>query len=85
MFDFSSANDAGYLQNMGPDFVSALKEDEKKHFIQQICDQDFLFYLQQGFMALYKINYQHAIILVGLLMVSDLFFVDKITFLQKIL
>jgi hypothetical protein len=48
MFDFSSANDAGYLQNMGPDFVSALKEDRRTLYSTDLLRSGFFILLAVG-------------------------------------
>jgi hypothetical protein len=48
MFDFSSANDAGYLQNMGPDFVIALKEDRRTLYSADLLRSGFFILLAVG-------------------------------------
>lgn len=80
LFDFSSVNDAGYLRSMGPDFVRALKEDRKTLYSADLLRSGFFILLAAGALWLFiknKIAQNTAIILVGLFMVSDLFFVDK--------
>jgi hypothetical protein len=80
LFDFSSANDAGYLQNMGPDFVRALKEDRKTLYAADLLRSGFFILLAAGALWLFvknKIAQNTTIVLIGLFMVSDLFFVDK--------
>lgn len=79
-FSFGGPNDAYYLQSYGPDFVNALKDDRKSLFSADVLRSSFFFltvavalwaYLQN------KLKKTTTIIIVGVLMVVDLFFIDK--------
>jgi hypothetical protein len=80
MFNFSSANDDYFLQNYGPSFVDALKADRKTMYSADLLRSGFFILIASGALWLFiknRIAQNTAIILVGLFMVSDLFFVDK--------
>ena len=80
LFSFSSGNDGYYLQNYGPDFVAALKEDRMSLFKADLLRSGFLILLSAGILWMFtkrKIAKNTAVILVGILMILDLFFVDK--------
>ncbi|WP_367771270.1 YfhO family protein [Flavobacterium sp. WC2421] len=80
MFSFSSANDGYYLESYGPQFVEALKGDRMSLYSADLLRSGFFILLVAGVLWLFiknKIAQNTAIILVGLFMVSDLFFVDK--------
>jgi hypothetical protein len=80
LFSFSAANDSYFLQNYGPDFVDALKADRKSLYSADLLRSGFFILIAAGVLWLFiknKIAQNTAIILVGLFMVSDLFFVDK--------
>jgi hypothetical protein len=80
LFSFSGSNDAMYIQNYGPDMVNALKEDRKDLYSADLLRSFFLIALAAGALWLYtkqRLAQTTAIILVGLVMVLDLFFVDK--------
>ncbi|NRT12929.1 YfhO family protein [Flavobacterium sp. 14A] len=80
MFSFAGANDGYYLESYGPQFVDALKSDRKSLFNADLLRSAFLIVLAAGVLWLYvknKLAHTTAIVLVGLFMVSDLFFVDK--------
>jgi hypothetical protein len=79
-FSFSGGSDAYFLQNYGPDFVDALKSDRMSLYSADLLRSGFFILLASGVLWLFiknKIAQNTAIILVGLFMVSDLFFVDK--------
>jgi hypothetical protein len=80
LFSFSGGNDSYYLQNYGPDFVSALKEDRMSLYSADLLRSGFFILLSAGVLWLFiknKLAQNTAIVLVGLLMIFDLFFVDK--------
>ena len=80
LFSFSSINDGGYLQNYGPSFVDALVADRKSLYSADLLRSGFFILISAGVLWLFiknRIAQNTAIILVGLFMVSDLFFVDK--------
>jgi hypothetical protein len=75
-----------YSESYGPGFVEALKGDRMSLYSADLLR--FFILLVAGVLWLFiknKIAQNTAIILVGLFMVSDLFFVDKTMFRHKIL
>jgi hypothetical protein len=80
IFSFSGANDGYYLESYGPGFVDALKGDRMSLYSADLLRSGFFVLLVSGVFWLFiknRIAQNTAIILVGLFMVSDLFFVDK--------
>ncbi|NRT15683.1 hypothetical protein HNP99_002040 [Flavobacterium sp. 28A] len=80
MFSFSGSSDGYYMESYGSEFVDALKSDRKSLFSADLLRSAFFILLVAGVLWLFiknKIAQNTAIILVGLFMVSDLFFVDK--------
>lgn len=80
MFSFSGSSDGYYMESYGPEFVDALKNDRKSLFSADLLRSAFFILIVSGTLWLFiknKIAQNTAIILVGLFMVSDLFFVDK--------
>ena len=80
MFSFSGANDSYYLESYGPQFVEALKGDRMSLYSADLLRSGFFIVLVSAILWLFaknKIAQNTAIILIGLFMVSDLFFVDK--------
>ena len=80
MFSFSGGNDAAYHESYGPEFVSALKLDRMSLYSADLLRSGFFMLLTAGilwFSIKDRLAQKTAIIIVGLLMVSDLFFVDK--------
>lgn len=79
-FSFSGGSDDYYLQNYGPEFMNALKEDRKSLYSADLLRSGFLVLLAFGLLWIFiknKISKSTAIILVGIIMISDLFFIDK--------
>ena len=79
-FSFSGSSDDYYLQNYGPEFINALKEDRKSLYSADLLRSGFLVLLAFGLLWFFiknKISKSTAIILVGIIMISDLFFIDK--------
>ncbi len=79
-FSFSGGSDAYYLQNYGSEFINALKEDRKSLYSADLLRSGFLVFLAFGLLWLFiknKISKSTAVILVGIIMISDLFFIDK--------
>jgi hypothetical protein len=79
-FSFSGGSDAYYLQNYGPEFVNALKEDRKSLYSADLLRSGFLVLLAFGLLWFFiknKISKSTAVLLVGIIMISDLFFIDK--------
>jgi len=79
-FSFAGANDSYFRESYGPQFVDALKEDRMTLYSADLLRSGFFILLAAGVLWLFikeKFAQNTAIILVGLLMVFDLFFVDK--------
>jgi Bacterial membrane protein YfhO len=79
-WNFAGSNDGLYLQNYGPGFVDALKADRKSLYSADLLRSSFFvlviaaifwFFIQK------RVAQNTAIILIGILMISDLFFIDK--------
>ena len=80
MFSFSGGSDSYFLKSYGPGFVDALKEDRKSLFSADLLRSGFFILLSAGVLWMFiknKLAQNTAVILVGLLMIFDLFFVDK--------
>jgi Ni,Fe-hydrogenase I cytochrome b subunit len=80
MFSFSGVNDDYYLDSYGPEFVEALKGDRMSLYSADLLRSGFFILLAAGTLWLFiknKIAQNTTVIIVGLFMVSDLFFVDK--------
>lgn len=80
MFSFSGGSDSYFLENYGPGFVDALKSDRKSMFSADLLRSGFFILLVSGVLWFFiknKLAQNTAIIMVGLLMIFDLFFVDK--------
>lgn len=79
-FAFTGGSDAYFMENYGPDFVNALQEDRKSLYSADLLRSGFFILVSAFILWLFiqkRLAQQTAIILVGLLMVSDLFFIDK--------
>lgn len=80
MFSFSGGSDSYFLENYGPGFVDALKSDRKSMFSADLLRSGFFVLLVSGVLWFFiknKLAQNTAIIVIGLLMIFDLFFVDK--------
>lgn len=80
LFSFSGASDSYLIESYGPSFVDALKADRKSLYNADLLRSGFFILISAGTLWLFiknRIAQNTAIILVGLFMVSDLFFVDK--------
>lgn len=88
MFDFAGPMD-GRMEEMfnqsggptfGTDFIQALKLDRKNLYTSDLLRSGLLILITAGFLWLYiknKLSHTITVILIGLFMVGDLFFVDK--------
>jgi hypothetical protein len=79
-FSFSGGSDGYYIQSYGPEFVDALKEDRKSLYSSDLLRSAFFIIVSAGILWLLikdRLKQNTALILVGLLMVCDLFFIDK--------
>lgn len=80
MFSFAGGNDEVYIQNYGPEFMDALKMDRKTMYSADLLRSGFFILLAAGILWFYtkqRLSQTTAVILAGILMVADLFFVDK--------
>ncbi|MGG7036746.1 MAG: YfhO family protein, partial [Flavobacterium sp.] len=84
MFAFTSANDGYYIQaygnEMGSAFVDALKEDRASLYAADLLRSGFFMLVAFGVLWFYlkeKLAKNTAIILIGVFMIGDLFFVAK--------
>lgn len=79
-FDFSGASDSYFRESYGPQFVDALKSDRKSMFLADLLRSGFFIFVVSGLFWLHskdRLAKNTTIILVGTLMVFDLFFIDK--------
>lgn len=80
MFNFAGGSDKYYRESYGPDFIDALKEDRRSLYNADLLRSGFFILATFGILWMYiknRIAQNTTIILVGLLMVSDLFFIDR--------
>jgi len=69
------------MQSYGPNFVDALKSDRKSLYSADLLRSGFFILVTAGILWLFiknKLAQNTAIILIGLLMISDLFLLIKI-------
>lgn len=79
-FSFAGGSDAYFIKSYGPEFVKALKLDRKNLFSADVLRSSFFIITVSGILWLVVINkltQNTAIIIVGVCMVLDLFFIDK--------
>jgi hypothetical protein len=79
-FSFSGGSDGYFIESYGPEFIEALKLDRKSLFSADLLRSSFLILVAFGILWLSiknTISNRVAVIIVGLLMVSDLFFIGK--------
>ena len=79
-FSFGGAADGYFAENYGPEFLEALKNDRKTLYSADLLRSGFL--IAASALALYffhkgRITQVTVVVIVGLLMVSDLFLIDK--------
>ena len=80
LFDFSGVNDDYYLQSYGLEFMQALKEDRSSLYTSDVFRSIMLVIAVFGILYLYiKKTFKPfvAVVLVGVLMCGDLFFIAK--------
>ena len=80
MFHFTGSSDNYFLESYGPAFVDALKEDRMTLYSADLLRSGFFIVLTFGILWLFiknKLAQNTTLIIVGLLMIFDLFFVDK--------
>ena len=79
-FNFSAASDDYFIKNYGPAFVDALKSDRKTMYSADLLRSAFFILIVAVALWLYiknKFAQNTTIILIGLVMIFDLFLVDK--------
>jgi hypothetical protein len=79
-FGFGGGNDSYYMQSYGPQFVDALKADRRSLYSADLLRSAFLVLVAAGVLWMFlkeKLARTTAVILVGLIMVADLFFIAK--------
>jgi hypothetical protein len=80
LFSFSGGSDAYFQESYGPEFVDALKQDRMNLFSSDLLRSAFFILVTAAVLWLAikeRFAQNTAIIIVGLLMISDLFFVAK--------
>lgn len=80
MFSFAGLNDGAIMEGYGAEFMEALRQDRKTMYSADLLRSGFLILISAGVMWLFikqRISQTTAVVLVGLFMVADLFFVDK--------
>ena len=80
MFNFSGSGDEYFLKSYGPAFVDALKADRKTMYSADLLRSTFFILLVAGALWLFvksKLAQKTTIIVIGLVMIFDLFLVDK--------
>lgn len=80
IFNFSGSGDEYFLKSYGPAFVDALKADRKTMYSADLLRSTFFILLVAGALWLFiknKLAQQTTIIVIGLVMIFDLFLVDK--------
>lgn len=89
MFDFTGPYDAQMQQmfsqaqgshSFGLEFIEALREDRKNMYNADLLRSGFLILVTAGLLWLHiknKLSHTFAVVLVGLFMIGDLFFIDK--------
>ncbi len=80
MLHFTGMSDSNYMQAYGPAFVDALKEDRMSLYSADLLRSGFFIVITFGILWLCiknKLAQNTTLIIVGILMIFDLFFVDK--------
>ena len=79
-FHFSGSSDQYFIESYGVDFVDALKEDRMTMYYADLLRTGFLIVITFGVLWLFiknKFSQTTTLIIVGIIMIFDLFFVDK--------
>ena len=83
LFNFAGPNDGYYIQqygDVGQPFIDALKQDRRTMYTADLLRSGFLILVVAGifwFSLKEKLTQNTAVILIGIIMVGDLFFIDK--------
>lgn len=86
MFNFTGVSDANYIKMYGPQFMDAIKADRKTMYSADLLRSGFLILIAATalwFFIKNRISATTTIVIVGIFMVGDLFFVDKNYVSQK--
>lgn len=79
-FHFSGSSDSYFMETYGPDFVDALKEDRMSLYSADLLRSGFFIVVTFGVLWLFiknKFSQTTTLVIVALLMIFDLFFVDR--------
>lgn len=79
-FTFGGGSDAMLLQNYGPEFVDALKSDRSRFYTSDLLRSSVLVIaaaLALWFFLKNKISHTTSLVIVAVVMIGDLFFIDK--------
>lgn len=79
-FHFTGASDQYFLESYGPEFVDALKEDRMTMYYADLLRSGFLIVITFVILWMFiknKFSQRTTLIVVGVVMIFDLFFVDK--------
>ncbi len=79
-FHFSGSSDNYFMETYGPDFVDALKEDRMSLYSADLLRSGFFIVGTFGILWLFiknKFSQTTTLVIVAILMISDLFFVDR--------
>ncbi|AXB57155.1 YfhO family protein [Flavobacterium fluviale] len=79
-FHFTGASDQYFLESYGPEFVDALKEDRMTMYYADLLRSGFLIVITFVILWMFiknKFSQRTTLIVVGIVMIFDLFFVDK--------
>ncbi|WP_394758392.1 YfhO family protein [Flavobacterium sp.] len=79
-FSFAGGSDNYFMESYGPEFIEALKVDRKSMFSADLLRSSFLILVVFGVMWLSiknTVSHKVAVIIVGIIMIADLFFIDK--------
>ncbi len=79
-FNFSGPTDEMMMKNYGPEFVDAIKADRMSFYSSDLLRSAFLVLIVAGALFLYlknKLDATATVIAVGIVMIGDLFFIDK--------
>lgn len=80
MFDFAGVNDGYFSEVYGPEFMRALKEDRMSMYTSDVLRSMGFVLVVSGVLYLVtkeKLKVTNAVIIAGVLMVADLFFIDR--------
>jgi hypothetical protein len=80
LFNFAGEADAEMIKAYGREFIEALKADRRSWYLSDLLRSSFLVFLAAAALWLFikqKLARNTTIIIVGIVMIGDLFFIDK--------